>query len=76
MFEAAFPELYVEYWEAFDAEVWLEEDPGPFLARAIVYKLQRNLHKDNQDISPSACFSVGNFDGGEMLFSQLKTKFQ
>ena len=30
MFEAAFPEVYAEYHEAFDAGVWLEEDQGPF----------------------------------------------
>lgn len=76
MFEAAFPGLYAEYREAFDAGVWFEEDPGPFLARAIVYKLQSRLHKDGQDVGPSACFSVGNFEGGEMLFPQLKTKFR
>lgn len=76
MFEAAFPKLYEEYQEAFDAGVWLQSDPGPFLARAIVYKLQSKLHKDGNDVGPSACFPVGKFEGGEMLFPQLKTKLR
>jgi hypothetical protein len=76
MFEAAFPEVYAEYKEAFEAGVWLEEDPGPFLARAIVYKLQSKLHKDKWDVGPSACFPVGYFEGGEMLFPQLQTKLR
>jgi hypothetical protein len=76
MFEAAFPKLYPEYQEAFDAGVWLQDDPGPFLARAIVYKLQSKLHRDSNDVGPSACFPVGNYEGGEMLFPQLRTKLR
>jgi len=74
LFEAAFPEIYKQYRQAFDAGVWLTEDPGPFLGHAIVYKLQGKLHRDRKDLGPSACFPVGFFDGGEMLFPQLKTK--
>ena len=35
-FEAAFPEYYETYSDAFAAGQWLEEDPGPWLGRAIV----------------------------------------
>jgi len=74
MFETAFPEIYKQYRQAFDAGVWITEDPGPFLGRAIIYKLQGKLHKDRKDLGPSACFPVGHFDGGEMLFPHLGIK--
>lgn len=75
MFKAAFPEWYFKYKDAFDAGVWLKDDPGPFLGRAIIYKLQGRLHKDFHDLGPSASFGVGNYTGGEMLFPQLLAKF-
>jgi len=74
MFEMAFPDHYAKYRDAFKAGVWLSEDPGPFLARSIVYKLQGKLHKDSKDLGPSACFPIGFFQGGEMLVPQFKTK--
>jgi hypothetical protein len=74
MFKAVFPKVYAEYRQAFDAGVWLQEDPGPFLGRSIVYKLQSKLHNDGNDVGPSASFAVGSFEGGEMLVPQLKTK--
>lgn len=74
MFEAAFPEVYQDYRQAFEAGVWLKEDPGPFLGRAIIYKLQGKLHKDKKDVGPSVCFPTGAFSGGEMLVPQFGTK--
>jgi len=74
MFEAAFPQYYAKYREAFDAGVWFTNDPGPFLGRSIIYKLQGKLHKDSKDLGPSACFPVGSFKGGEMLIPQFQTK--
>jgi hypothetical protein len=74
MFKAAFPKVYAQYRQAFDAGVWLQEDPGPFLGRSVVYKLQSKLHNDGNDVGPSASFPVGSFEGGEMLVPQLKTK--
>jgi len=75
MFKAAFPQWYEKYRKAFDAGVWLREDPGPFLGRAIIYKLQGRMHKDRNDLGPSASFGVGDYTGGEMLFPQLGAKF-
>ena len=40
MFEATFPDIYKEYKEAFEAGIWFQDDPGPFIGRAIIYKLQ------------------------------------
>ncbi|TFK17419.1 hypothetical protein FA15DRAFT_605111, partial [Coprinopsis marcescibilis] len=74
MFKHAFPEWYKKYQAAFDAGVWLREDPGPFLGRAVIFKLQGKLHKDNQDLGPSVCFGVGQYSGGEMIFPQLGAK--
>jgi hypothetical protein len=75
-FKAVFPEWYQRYEPAFKAGVWLADDPGPFLGRAIIYKLQGRLHKDRHDVGPSVSFPVGQFSRGEMLFPQLKTKLQ
>lgn len=75
MFKYSFPEWYGRYEKAFEAGVWLREDPGPFLGRAIIYKLQGRLHKDTNDLGPSASFGVGDYTGGEMLFPQLGAKF-
>jgi len=74
MFKVAFPKVYAEYRQAFDAGVWVPEDPGPFLGRSIVYKLQSKLHKDGNDVGPSASFPVGSFEGGEMLIPEFNTK--
>jgi hypothetical protein len=64
------------YRAAFDAGVWFTDDPGPFLGRAVIYKLQGRLHKDRYDVGPSVSFPVGQFTGGEMLFPQLNLKLQ
>jgi hypothetical protein len=75
MFKATFPQWHQRYEKAFAAGVWLQDDPGPFLGRAVIYKLQGRLHKDRHDIGPSASFGVGKYSGGEMLFPQLGAKF-
>ena len=74
--QVALPEWFEKYKRAFEAGGWLPKDPGPFLARAIIYKLQGRLHKDKHDMGPSVSFPVGEFDGGEMLLPQLKAKLQ
>ena len=43
LFEIAFPELHEKYSKAFDAAVWIVEDPGPFVGRSIIYKLLGKL---------------------------------
>lgn len=75
MFQVVFPDIYEQYREAFDAGVCLPQNPGPFLGRAIIYKLQGRLHIDRNDVGPSASFPAGYFTGGEMLFPQLGAKF-
>lgn len=75
MFLAVFPEKHAQYKEAFEAGVWFQHDPGPFLGRAVIYKLQGRLHKDCHDLGPSASFGVGQYTGGEMLIPQFPSKF-
>jgi hypothetical protein len=75
-FKAVFPEWYDTYQDTFEAGVWFADDPGPFLGRAVVYKLQGRLHRDRHDVGPSVSFPVGQFTGGEMVFPQLDLKLQ
>lgn len=76
IFEELFPKEYEEFKEAFEAGVWLEEDPGPWLGRAIIYKLNGLLHTDTSDKSPSVSFPCGEYIGGEMMVPQLDAKFR
>jgi hypothetical protein len=55
MFAVSFPEIHDKYQEAFAAGRWIAEDHGPWLGRAIVYKLQVKPHRDG-------------LDGGQLLF--------
>ena len=60
----------------FGAGVWLEDDPGPWLGRAIIYKLNELIHVDASDKSPSVSFPCGEYIGREMIVPQLDTKFR
>jgi hypothetical protein len=70
------PQVYKKYQAAFDAGVWETADPGPWIGRAIVYKLQVLVHRDGKDDGPTASFPVGDFEGGEMYVPDLCAKFQ
>ncbi|KAJ7860965.1 hypothetical protein B0H14DRAFT_2576314 [Mycena olivaceomarginata] len=58
MFEVAYPEYHAKYTAAFKAGVWETADPGPWIGRAIVYKLQVSEHVDGLDDGPTASFCV------------------
>jgi hypothetical protein len=75
-FQLCFPEAYEQYREAFEAGIWLVEDPGPWLGRVIVYKLQVKPHVDRLDAGPTAIFNVGQYEGGELYIPCLNLKFQ
>ena len=74
MFKVLFPEVYKRYTTAFEAGVWEKADTGPFLARAIVYKLQVELHQDQHEDGPFVSFPCGDFTGGEIVVPQLGAK--
>lgn len=75
LFKAFMPLEYEEYRDAFEAGKWVPGDPGPWLGRSIIFKLQGLVHTDRADSGPSVCFPVGFFKGGEMLVPQLGSKF-
>lgn len=74
MFEVAFPEYYKKYCQAFEAGIWETQDPGPWLGRAIVWKMQVLMHRDGLDHGPAATFPMGYFLGGKMYFPDLGLK--
>lgn len=75
-FEVLFPASYVKFKKAFDAGVWVQEDPGPWLGRALIYKLQGSLHVDEKDEGPTVSFPCGYFEGGEMIVPQFDVKLR
>lgn len=70
-FKITFPDVYERCKDAFAAGVWFEDDPGPWLGRAIVYKLPSRMHKDAKDGSPAAIFPCGYYTGGHCVLPQL-----
>ncbi|KAH9917120.1 uncharacterized protein BXZ73DRAFT_6435, partial [Epithele typhae] len=72
LFEVSFPEVFEQYQDAFLAGAWFEaNDPGPWLNRAVVWKLDVGLHYDGGDGGPTVTFPVGFFIGGHMQVPQL-----
>lgn len=74
MFKVAYPEEFKIYEEAFEAGFWEAADPGPWLGRAIVWKLNVLPHRDGLDGGPTAIFCLGHFSGGEAYLTDLKLK--
>ncbi|KAJ7204053.1 hypothetical protein GGX14DRAFT_295985, partial [Mycena pura] len=76
-FKRFYPVWYRKYRSAFEAGSWLKCDPGPFIGRAHVYKLQTAIHLDDGDEdAPTAIFCYGSFKGGAMYFPDLPVKLQ
>ncbi|KAJ7746089.1 hypothetical protein B0H14DRAFT_2985754 [Mycena olivaceomarginata] len=67
-------EYHAKYTKAFKAGVWEPADPGPWIGRAIVYKLQVSEHVDGLDDGPTASFCVGDFEGGPMYLPDIGMK--
>lgn len=76
-FRVCFPKQFHTYEAAFKAGIWEQADPGPFLGRAIVYKLQVKSHLDSLDgDGPAATFPMGSFVGGAMYWPDLEAKLR
>jgi hypothetical protein len=73
-FKASYPEYFETYSEAFKAGVWVTSDPGPWIGRAIVWKLQVHTHQDGLDDGPTAIFNCGRYQGGELYLPDLGLK--
>ena len=52
-FKVLFPNAYKKFKAAFNAGQWVKGDPGPWLGRALIFKLQGSLHVDDKDEGPS-----------------------
>jgi hypothetical protein len=78
IFKVSFPNYYQKYQHAFSAGNWFGKrlDPGPWLGRAIVYKLQVLTHVDGLDDGPTAVFNFGYYTGGEMYLPDLGLKLE
>ncbi|KAM5540623.1 hypothetical protein V8D89_005654 [Ganoderma adspersum] len=76
LFRNIFSEEYEQYKPAFEAGVWYTEDPGLWIGRAIVYKLDVQMHYDMYNGGPTATFSVGLFEGGCMELPTLRARFK
>ncbi|KAG1838800.1 hypothetical protein DFJ58DRAFT_668149 [Suillus subalutaceus] len=74
MFRVAYTDDFEIYQKAFEAGVWEVADPGPWLGRAIVWKLNVLPHRDGLDGGPTAIFCLGHFSGGEAYLTDLKLK--
>ncbi|KAG1722153.1 hypothetical protein EDB19DRAFT_1590646, partial [Suillus lakei] len=74
MFHEAFPNFYMKYEWVFKAGKWAVIDPGPFLSRVIIWKLDVCLHQDGLDEGPAVIFPIGYFSGGECYLPDLKLK--
>ncbi|TEB19123.1 hypothetical protein FA13DRAFT_1647366 [Coprinellus micaceus] len=73
-FEASFPAYFWMYSQAFEAGVVNTLDPGPFLGRALVWKMQVKVHQDGLDEGPAATFPCGYYSGGYLYIPQLGLK--
>lgn len=76
LFKVAFPKEHKRYAEAFKAGRWECSDPGPWLGRAIVWKLQVLPHRDGLDGGPTAIWNMGIYTGGELYLPDLGLKLR
>lgn len=84
MMRKAFPDEWRKYHDSYAAGRWLREDTkyGMWLGRAVVWKLQINLHRDCSDGESGicCCFNGGDYKpacdgGGMMVFPDLDLTF-
>ena len=76
VFKALFPHYYQQLKPAFDAGVWYkDEDPGPWLQRVVVWKMEVKTHFDRSDWAPTVSIPIGEFKGGHMDMPQLMARF-
>ncbi|KAJ3535925.1 hypothetical protein NMY22_g6266 [Coprinellus aureogranulatus] len=73
-FKLAFPKFFAQYKQAFEAGVVNLFDDGPFLGRALVWKMQVRVHRDGLDQGPAAIFPCGYYTGGYLYIPDLKLK--
>ncbi|KAJ7809628.1 hypothetical protein B0H14DRAFT_2524617 [Mycena olivaceomarginata] len=68
-FRGVFPDYHARYLKAFKAGCHLPlDDPGPFIGRAIVWKLQVRAHLDGLEAGPVGTTPEGGFGRGGLVF--------
>ncbi|KAJ7201413.1 hypothetical protein GGX14DRAFT_371243, partial [Mycena pura] len=68
-FRGIFPDWHERYSKAFQAGCSLPgDDPGPFIGRAVIWKVQVLVHLDGLDAGPVATTPEGSFRGGGFIF--------
>ncbi|KZS89565.1 hypothetical protein SISNIDRAFT_397745, partial [Sistotremastrum niveocremeum HHB9708] len=69
--EASFPDEWKRNRKAYEAGQWTRSDTrqGGFLARAIVWKLQVDVHRDSQDEPGGICIC---FNGGSYMSAEKR----
>ncbi|KAJ7710664.1 hypothetical protein B0H17DRAFT_1123782 [Mycena rosella] len=68
-FHGVSPDYHARYLKAFNAGCYLpNDDPGPFIGRAIVWKLQVWAHLDGLEGGPVATTPEGAFRRGGLVF--------
>ncbi|KAJ7067337.1 hypothetical protein C8F01DRAFT_664885 [Mycena amicta] len=70
-----YPAWHAVYEQTFNAGKSNLLDPGPFLGRVIVWKLQVDLHRDGLDVGPTLTSADGSFEGGAMVLPDFGAKF-
>jgi hypothetical protein len=78
MFKVSFPVQYQEYQAAFDAGQFVRNNPGPWLGRVIVHKVQVLLHQDGEDgkNAPTGITNGGFYRGGELYLPDIRLKLK
>src|SRR5579875_2855431 len=68
VFEQEFPTEYAAQKKRYVAAKWCKVDPGPYLGRAVIYKMvASSSHMDSHDACPTAIFPVGYWTKGHLL---------
>lgn len=65
------PDFYGPMMKSFNAGKQWKDAIGPYLARALIYKLQVSVHLDKNDRGLSAMTNSGRYYGGYLYFPQF-----
>ena len=72
----SFPDIHADYSKAFQAGAVFEADPGPWIGRAILWKMQTDgLHFDTND-GYTADTAFGNFKNGYLELPQFQVRLR
>ncbi|KAL0579851.1 hypothetical protein V5O48_002160 [Marasmius crinis-equi] len=74
--EVFFPDNYIVARKVREAGRIIPGEGGVYLGRAVVFKLQLLLHRDQNDFGVSTSFPSGYYCGGYLIIPQLKAKFR